>query len=157
VLDTWVTCRPEGSLSLTAGVALGFPPTGATKTWNDGPDAGAGVHWKAQPMFHGGAVIVNVGLVQFPCNWVAGTRIWIGPVDGATVVDVEAAAVVVVLGAVVVVVAEPRPLAEAPDEPERAVERERAAELLVLPGGSVVDGVVVVGAAPPDAAGGGRV
>ena len=31
-------------VSLMTGVAPGVPPTGYTKTWNAGPDDGAGVH-----------------------------------------------------------------------------------------------------------------
>ena len=38
--------------SFTAGVAPGVPPEGKTKTWKEGPEAGAGVHWKSHPMFH---------------------------------------------------------------------------------------------------------
>jgi len=149
VLDTCVTCLPDGPASLTAGVELGFPPAGATKTWNEGPDAGAGVHWKAHPMFHGDAVMEKAGLVQLPCIWVAGTRSWRGPGAGPDVVEVEVAAVVVVTAGAVVVVVAPR-RSTAP----RCV-TEWALAPLVLPGGSVDDGVVVVGAPAPDAAGGG--
>jgi hypothetical protein len=59
---------------------------------------GAGVHWKAQPMFHPGLLTEKTGLVQLPC-------IWVGPSSsraGSTavedvVVDVSPPAPVVVV------------------------------------------------------------
>lgn len=61
-----VTDWPDGPVSLMAGVPEGEPPTGVTKTSNDGPEAGAGVHLKAQPTFQPDVVVVNAGLVQLP-------------------------------------------------------------------------------------------
>jgi hypothetical protein len=37
-----------------------------TNTWKDDPDCGAGVHWKAHPMFQLGLLVVKGELVQFP-------------------------------------------------------------------------------------------
>jgi len=56
----------DAPVSLTAGVPEREPPAGVTKTWKDGPEAGAGVHRNAQPMFQPAVVVVNDGLVQFP-------------------------------------------------------------------------------------------
>lgn len=108
------------------------------------------MHRKAHPIFHGAAVVVNDGLVQFPWSWVAGRSSCNGvpgavvggePEPGADVVVTELAAAVV--EAVVV------PFV-APD----------GALLFgaVLPPLSVgtLEGAVVVGAAPPVAAWGGR-
>ena len=114
VVDCVVTDCPEGPDSLTAGVPDGVPPTGVTKTANDGPEAGAGVQRNAQPMFHPAAVVVNAGLVQFPvfCVGPMSTRAGPAAADGGAVVEVAppAATVVVVvepLAAVVVVDDEP--------------------------------------------------
>jgi hypothetical protein len=61
-----VTDCPEAPLSLTAGVLPGEPPAGTTKTWNAAPAVGAGVHRKAQPIFHWPLPTVNGVLVQAP-------------------------------------------------------------------------------------------
>ena len=96
-----------------AGVPDGDFPADVTYTWNDGPAAGAGVHWKAHPIFHVGAVIVKAGLVQFPVICVGPSSTLAGcgatvdvvpPAGAAVVVVVPEAAVVVVLPAAVVVV-----------------------------------------------------
>jgi len=90
-------------------VVPGLPPTGATNTSKEGPDAGAGVHWNAQPMFHVPPAMVKAGLVQLPDIWVAGMSTVAGP-TAADEVGVEepvappVAAVVDVLPAAVVVV-----------------------------------------------------
>ena len=43
----------------TAGAPDALEPGGVTKTWNAGPDAGAGAHWYAHPMFQVPALTVN--------------------------------------------------------------------------------------------------
>jgi hypothetical protein len=43
-LDCEVTDWPDGPVSLIAGVPEGAEPAGVTKTWNEEPEAGAGVH-----------------------------------------------------------------------------------------------------------------
>jgi hypothetical protein len=43
-VDCGVTDWPDAPDQLTAGVDDGGPPACTTKTWNDGPEAGAGVH-----------------------------------------------------------------------------------------------------------------
>jgi hypothetical protein len=90
VLVWVVTDWPVAPVPLTAGVAPALPPAGTTKTWNDGPDTGAGVHWNAHPMLHVPPPIVNGELVQFP--WVSG----VGPRRTCTapVVVVDGGAVV---------------------------------------------------------------
>jgi len=98
--DCAVTDCPDGPVSLIAGVPVGADPAGVTNTWNDGPEAGAGVHRNAQPMFQPATVVVNVGLVQLPWSCVGPMRTRAGPaataaVDG--VVDPPAAVVVVVV------------------------------------------------------------
>jgi hypothetical protein len=144
-LDCGVTDCPDAPVSLIAGVPVGDDPAGTTKTWNDGPVAGAGAHSKAQPIFHGATVVVNEVLVQFP--WSCGeSRSWrAGPaaaVEGDVVGAVEVvvapalAAVVVVVEpppAVVVVVPEPPPVAAVVVVLPPAEEPEPAA----LGGGSV--------------------
>ena len=103
-----VTDRPVAPVSLMAGVPVGDPPAGTTNTWNDGPAAGAGAHAKAQPMFHGAAVVVNDVLVQLPLSWgdVSSTRAGPAAAAGAevAVVDDPPATVVVVAPAAAVVV-----------------------------------------------------
>jgi hypothetical protein len=85
-LDSLVTLWPDAPVSLTAGVALGLLPAGATKTWNAGPD-GAGLHWKAQPMLQLPPPIVKVGLVQLVAVDCGGARRTVcGP---PTVVEVD--------------------------------------------------------------------
>jgi len=49
-------------------------PAGTTKTWNDGPEAGAGEHWNAHPILHDPLPTVNGELVQFPWSWGVGPR-----------------------------------------------------------------------------------
>ena len=110
-----VTDCPDAPVSLTAAVPLGDDPTGVTNTWKDGPEAGAGTHLNAQPMFQPAAVVVKVGLVQFPCIWVGPRSTCAGPAgaldevvpDVVVVVDPPACVVVVDPPAAVVVVAEP--------------------------------------------------
>lgn len=108
VLDCAVTDCPDGPVSLIAGVPVGDEPTGVTNTWNEGPDAGAGVHWNAQPMFQLGAVIVKAGLVQFPVICVGPTSTRAG---AAAAVVVDPPAVVVVVPPAAEVVVEPAPAA----------------------------------------------
>ena len=113
-----VTALPEAAVDVTAGVEPGDPPALTAKIWNDGPPAGAGAHWKAQPIFHVPPAMVKAGLVQLPLCSVSGTSTVAGPTDAAPVVGVEpevpaapavelAAAVVLVLLAAVVVGLEP--------------------------------------------------
>lgn len=115
-VDCDVTDCPVAPVSLIAGDPEADDPTGVTEIWKEGPEAGAGAQLKAQPMFHPGTVVVNAGLVQFPCICVGPKSTRAGPaavvdVDPpAAVVDVDPPAAVVVVppppGAVVVV-AEP--------------------------------------------------
>ncbi len=121
-LDWDVTDCPDGPVSPIAGVPVGDFPFGVTNTWNDGPDAGAGVQLYAQPMFQPAAVVVKVGLVQLPCICVGPRSTCGGPaeaddpdavVDGAldppapvVVVDPPEEVVVVDAPDAVVVVAE---------------------------------------------------
>ena len=93
-VDCVVTDCPDGPVWVIAGVLPGEDPTGDTKTWNDGPPAGAGTHLNAQPMFQPAAVVVKVGLVQLPCICVGPIRTRAGP--AATVEDVDGAVDVVV-------------------------------------------------------------
>jgi hypothetical protein len=72
-----------------------------TNTWNEVPVVGAGVHWKAQPIFQAGAVMVKAGLVQFPWSWVGPSSNRAGGIDVVVVEPVvdeldELAVVVVV-------------------------------------------------------------
>ena len=117
-LDWDVTDCPDDPVSLIAGVPLGDDPAGTTKTWNDGPEAGAGAQLNAQPMFQGAAVVVKAALVQLPCCCGDSMSTRAGPPAAAedvgvvveAVVDPPAAVVVVDPPvAVVVVVAEPPP------------------------------------------------
>jgi hypothetical protein len=110
VLVSGVTDWPEAAELVTAGVEPGVPPAVTTKIWKVGGVAGAGVHWKAQPMFQVPPAMVNAGLVQLPACWVAGTSTVAGPAaTGAAVVAVvpPAAVVAVVPPAAVVAVAPP--------------------------------------------------
>jgi hypothetical protein len=56
------------------GLPVGAVPAGTTVTWKDDPESGAGVHWKAHPMFQPAAVTVKAGLVQFPWDCVGPSR-----------------------------------------------------------------------------------
>jgi hypothetical protein len=103
-----------------AGAAPGDAPAAVTNTSNEVPLAGAGVHWKAQPIFQVGAVMVKAGLVQLPWSWVGPSSNRAGAVDVVVVdpVDDEVAVVVVVsldfppaVVVVVVVVVDPPPVA----------------------------------------------
>jgi hypothetical protein len=93
-------------------VPLGGDPAGVTKTWKDGPEAGAGVQLNAHPMFQPAAVVVNGVLVQLPCccgeskSWRAGPADDVDGVVGVVVVDPPATVVVLDPAAVVVVVEE---------------------------------------------------
>ena len=69
VLVCDVTDWPDPPFCVTAAVAPGVPPAGTTKTWKLGPDAGAGVQRKAQPMFQGAEATVKGVLVQEPWDW----------------------------------------------------------------------------------------
>jgi hypothetical protein len=80
--DCGVTEVPEAAVSLTAGVAPGEPPAGTTKTSNAGPEAGAGVHRYAHPMFHPLAATVNGVLVQAPLDCLLGMSTWATPLVG---------------------------------------------------------------------------
>ena len=85
-----------------------FPPEGTTKTWNDGPEAGAGVHWNAHPMLHVPLPTVKGVLVQFPCDCGVGpSRTCAVPVaaavDGGEVAPEVAGGCVVTLAAGAVV------------------------------------------------------
>jgi hypothetical protein len=136
-LEAAVTDCPDAPVSLITGVPEAAEPAGTAKTWKDGPAAGAGAHAKAQPMFHGAAVVVKDALVQLPFCCGDSRRTRAGPaaaddgvVDPAAVVVVAPATVVVVLApaaavvvvapaAAVVVVAPPAAVvvvAPAPDE-----------------------------------------
>lgn len=109
-----VTELPDDAVLVTAGVVPAVPPDGNTKIWKAGPDAGAGVHWKAQPMFHGPAATVKGVLVHAPFMVAVGpSRTWTEPDGAGDVVVVEldeelpvAAVVVVDPAAVVEVVAD---------------------------------------------------
>jgi hypothetical protein len=111
-LDCAVTDCPDDPVWLIAGVPEGADPAGVTNTWNDGPAAGAGAQSKAQPIFQGAAVVVNVVLVQLPFCCGESRRTCAGPAAAAdgvddvvgVVVDPPAAVVVVDPPAVVVVV-----------------------------------------------------
>jgi hypothetical protein len=102
-LDCDVTDCPDAPVSLIAGVPLADDPAGATETWKDGPEAGAGAQLNAQPMFQPAAVVVNEGLVQLPDICVGPSSTRAGPA-AAVVVDPPAAVVVVDPPAAVVVV-----------------------------------------------------
>jgi len=117
-LDAVVTDCPDVPVSLIAGVPEAAEPAGVTNTWNDGPAAGAGAHWKAQPIFHGAAVVVNDVLVQLPLSCGDSRRTRAGP--AAAVDEVDEAAVVVVEPPAAVVVVEP-PAAVVVVEPPAAV------------------------------------
>lgn len=91
-VDCDVTDCPVAPVSLIAGDPAADDPTGVTETWKLGPEAGAGAQLKAQPMFHPGTVVVNAGLVQFPCICVGPKSTRAGP---AAVVDVDPPAAVV--------------------------------------------------------------
>jgi hypothetical protein len=94
-----LTDWPLAPVSLIAGVPEADDPDGAIDTWNDGPEAGAGVQLKAQPMLQLAALVVNAGLVQLPCICVGPRRTRAGPAAaaGGVVVEPLAAAVVVVV------------------------------------------------------------
>ena len=102
-----------------AGVEPGDEPAGVTNTSKDGPEAGAGVHLKAQPMFQPAAVVVKDGLVQFPWSWVGPRRTpacagaAVDDVDDDVDVVVEPPAAVVVVEPLATVVVEPVDLPEA--------------------------------------------
>ena len=98
---TAVTELPEAAALVTAGVAPGLAPVAYTKTWNAGPETGAGVHWYAQPMFHGPLDTVNDVLVHVPLvTGVGPSRTWTVPDGGAvgTVVEAEPPVAAVVVG-----------------------------------------------------------
>jgi hypothetical protein len=100
---TAVTELPEATALVTAGLVPGLVPVAYTKTWNAGPDTGAGVHWYAQPMFHGPLDTVNDVLVHVPLvTGVGPSSTWTMP-DGAgdaagRVVDVEPPVAAIVVG-----------------------------------------------------------
>ena len=133
-LDCAVTDCPDDPVSLIAGVPVGDDPAGVTNTWNDGPEADAGAHLNAQPMFQPAAVVVKVGLVQLPCSWVGPKSARAGP--AAAVDDVDDVEVVVVDPPADVVVVDP---------PAAVV-----VVVVELPERLALDGAVVAVAAEPD-------
>jgi len=137
-LDAAVTDCPDAPVSLIAGVPEAAEPAGVTNTWNDGPAAGAGAHWKAQPIFHGAAVVVNDVLVQLPLSCGDSRRTRAGP--AAAVDDVDDAAVVVVDPPATVVVVDPPAAVVVVDPPATVVVVPPAAdepEAAALGGGSL--------------------
>jgi hypothetical protein len=96
-----------------AAAPPGATPAAVTNTSNEVPDVGAGVHWKAQPIFQAGAVMVKAGLVQFPWSWVGPSNNRAGGIDVVVVDELDELAVVVVVSLdfppalVVVVVVDP--------------------------------------------------
>jgi hypothetical protein len=60
------TLLPLDPVSWTAATPVALLPAGTENTVRLDPDVGAGVHWKAHPMFQEPPVMVNVGLVQLP-------------------------------------------------------------------------------------------
>ena len=79
VESTAVTEFPDAAVSDTAGLAPGFEPVGNANTWNAGPATGAGVHWYAQPIFHGALAVVKGVLIQVPCDCIGPSRMLTGP------------------------------------------------------------------------------
>ena len=120
-----MTAWPDAPVSLIAAAPPGDAPAAVTNTWNEVPVVGAGVHWKAQPIFQAGAVIVKAGLVQFPWSWVGPSSNRAGGIDVLVVepvVDEVDEPVVVVVSldfppAVLVVVEAPAVGAEVVVEP----------------------------------------
>jgi hypothetical protein len=108
-VDWGVIDCPDAPVPLTAGAPVAGDPAGVTDTRKDGPEAGAGVQLKAQPMFQLAAVVVKAGLVQLPDIWVGPRRTRAGPAAAVDGVDVGPPAAVVVVDppAAVVVVADP--------------------------------------------------
>jgi hypothetical protein len=90
-----------------AGVAPGDAPAAVTNTWNEVPVVGAGVHWKAQPIFQFGTVMVKAGLVQLPWSWVGPSSNRAGGVDVVVVEPVVVEVDEPAVGAEVVVDAPP--------------------------------------------------
>jgi len=91
-----VTDCPEPPFSFTAAVEPGVPPAGTTNTWKLGPDTGAGVQRKAQPMFHDPPVILNGVLVHEPWDC-TGPRSTANAPEAGAEVGVAAGADVAVL------------------------------------------------------------
>src|ERR1700722_11366856 len=83
-----------------AAAPPGATPAAVTNTSNEVPDVGAGVHWKAQPIFQAGAVMVKAGLVQFPWSWVGPSNNRAGGIDVVVVDELGELAVVVVVSLV---------------------------------------------------------
>jgi hypothetical protein len=144
VLVSAVTACPDAPVSLMAAAEPADCPAGVTKTSKEVPEAGVAEHWKAQPMFQLGAVIVKSGLVQFPDDC-------IGPTSTRATAVVVVVVVDPVDDEVLVVVDDP-----APDDPDVVVVVEEppaelpAAVVVVLPD---EPGAVV----PVELAGGGGV
>lgn len=95
-VDWGVTDCPEAPVSLIAGDPEAVFPAGATDTWKEGPEAGAGAQLNAQPMFHPATVVVKEGLVQLPDICVGPSSTRAGPAAAGDELDVDPAAVVVV-------------------------------------------------------------
>lgn len=83
-----MTALPDAPVSVIAKAPFGEEPGETTDTWNDGPAVGAGVHWKAHPIFQSAAVVVNAGLDQFPLDWIgpSSTLAGVATADDAVVV-----------------------------------------------------------------------
>jgi hypothetical protein len=106
-----------------AGVPDALAPPGVTYTAKEAPEAGAGLHLKAHPMFQLATVVVKGGLVQFPWSCVGPRSTRAGPAAAVeeAVVEEPAAVVVVVLAelldpAVVVLVELEPPADEEPGD-----------------------------------------
>jgi len=112
-----VTDCPDAPVSFTAGLDPGELPAGKTKTWNEGPEAGAGVHWNAQPMFHVPPATVKGWLVHVPFDCVGPSSTWAGPVGAVVAVD-DVGAVVVVDAVDAVVVVDAVGSVVLPEEPD---------------------------------------
>jgi hypothetical protein len=143
-LDAAVTDCPDAPVSLMTGVPEAADPAGTANTWNDGPAAGAGAHWKAQPMFHGATVVVNDVLVQLPFCCGDSRRTRAGP--AAVAGDVDGTAVVVVDPPAAVVVVDPPAAVVVVDPP--------AAVVVVAPPAAVVVVEPADGPEAPELAGG---
>jgi hypothetical protein len=106
---------------VAAGVDPGVPPALTTKISNVGGVGGAGVHWKAHPMFQAPPAMLKAALVQLPACCVRGTRIVTGPVAWVAVVVEVALLAPTEAGAVVVVEVEadddPLPREDGADDP----------------------------------------
>jgi len=143
-----VTELPDAADDVTAGVEPAAEPLGTAKISKLGGVAGAGVHWKAHPMFHVPPAMVKAGLVQLPVCCTSGTSTVAGPTaTGDVVVDDPAAAPEPAPAAVAAVVAVVLPVDEDDPLPDFAV----ALPDLVAPPPALAGAVVVT--APDDGGG----